>query len=101
MNNEQFPSICIPKTFSNINWLTIKYCFEIVLGEQCVKRVDLVPKTNNAGEIYQCVFIHLVKWPNNKMSQEIRSRLIEKKEVKIVYSEPWFWRCYASKKPIN
>lgn len=101
MTDSSFPSICIPKTFTHVSWGTIKYYFERVLGEECVKRVDLVPKTNRAGDMYQCVFIHMNKWPDNEMSREIRLRLIEKKEVKIVYCEPWFWRCYASKQRVH
>lgn len=98
-NNNNFPSICIPRTFSNVSWKTVKHYFEEIIGPGTVERVDLVRKWNHRGEEYQSVFIHMVEWPNNERAQEVRERLLNGYEIKIVYDEPWFWKCSASKIP--
>lgn len=91
------PSICIPRTFCNIDSKSFKKYFEHVIGHNCIERVDILRRTNYHGETYHTVFIHLHKWPDNNQSQEIRSRLLEGMDVKIVYDDPWFLKCYASR----
>ena len=97
MKDTKYPSICIPRTFCNIDSKSFKKYFENVIGDNCIERVDLVTRKNYRGETYNTVFIHINEWPDNCQSQEIRSRLLEGMEVKIVYDEPWFLKCYASR----
>lgn len=97
MKSNEHPSICIPKTSCNIDSKSFKNYFEQLLGQGCIERVDLVKKTNFHGVKYQCVFIHMYEWPDNEQSQEIRKRLLEGMEVKVVYDDPWFLNCYASR----
>jgi len=93
------PSVCIPRTFSDVTWRKVRDIFEQVVGEKCVERVDMVNKINPRGKPYQCVFIHLKEWPNNDFALQIRERLINGEDIKIVYDEPWFWKCTASRTP--
>lgn len=98
-NQNSFPSICIPRTFTNVSWKKIKFYFEEIIGAGSVERVDIVRKWNHRGEEYQCVFIHMLEWPDNERAQEVRERLLDGYEIKIVYDEPWFWKCSASRVP--
>jgi len=98
----QEPSICIPRVFMST---TRKDIYDIMekLGLGAVDRIDLVYKTNDHGDPYNKVFIHFKKW-NTKDETAIatREKLLKGEEIKIVYREPWFWKCTASRveKPI-
>ena len=91
------PSLCIPRTFSNITWQKVKEVFEELFGKGSIERVDIVKKTHDNGETFNRVFIHFKKWPMDEANQAIRKRLLEGEEIKIVYDEPWFWKCSKSR----
>ncbi len=91
------PSVCIPRTFPNITWRRVKEVFEEVLGSKCIDRIDMVRRRANDGSEFQRVFIHLTTWPTDSRAQDIRQRLIDGNDIKIVYDEPWFWKCSASR----
>tara|TARA_Y100001935_G_scaffold209951_1_gene179861 strand:- start:1926 stop:2240 length:315 start_codon:yes stop_codon:yes gene_type:complete len=93
------PSVCIPSTFPDVTWWKVRDIFEQVVGEKCVERVDMVNKINHRGNPYQCVFIHLKEWPSNDFATQMRERLVNGQNIKIVYDEPWFWKCTASRTP--
>ena len=104
MSNSQIlspsqPSVCIPRTFANITWQEVKNVFEEVLGPGCVERVDMVRKTGRSDERFQRVFIHFRQWPSSTRAQQVRRKLLDGNEIKIVYDEPWFWKCSASRVP--
>lgn len=91
------PSICIPRVFKSI---TRKEIFGIIerLDLGAVDRIDMVAKTNERGECYNKVFIHFKLWnKRNPSAQATREKLLKGEEVKIVYNEPWFWKCTASR----
>lgn len=92
-NNE--PSICIPRTFSNITWKKVKETFEQLFGEGCVDRVDVVKKTHDNGETFNRIFVHFKYWSDK--NADIRQRFLNGEELKIVYDEPWFWKCSMSR----
>lgn len=89
------PSLCIPRTFSNITWKKVKETFEQLFGQGCVERVDVVKKTHENGDTFNRIFIHFKYWPEK--SEEIRQRFLNGQELKIVYDEPWFWKCSMSR----
>ena len=93
---ESEPSICIPRVFKST---TRKDLFAVIerLDLGAVERIDMVPKTNERNESYYKVFIHFKKWSNTAMAQATRTKLLQGEEVKIVYNEPWFWKCTASR----
>lgn len=95
--SSSYPSICIPRVFSNITWKKVKDVFEeLKLGR--IDRVDMVKKENEKGEKYQRVFVHFKFWNNrNEKAQQVRSKLLNGDEVKIVYDDPWFWKISKSK----
>jgi len=93
----QEPSICIPRVFMSTTRKDIYDTME-KLGLGAVDRIDLVSKVNPRGEHYNKVFIHFKKW-NNKDATALatRDKLLKGEEIKIVYREPWFWKCTASR----
>ena len=91
------PSICIPRVFKST---TRKDIYTVIekLDMGAVDRIDMVAKTNDRGESYNKVFIHFKAWnKRNLTAQSTRDKLLKGEEIKIVYSEPWFWKCTASR----
>ena len=100
------PSICIPRTFPTIRGEQTKRAVfrtfkDLRIGH--IERIDTVHKTDRNGERYCTVYVHLRWYTDNKLACETRQKLVDGKEIKIVYDEPWFWKCTAStiEKPEN
>ena len=93
------PSICIPRVFSNIDKTCVKDVFEELFGEGCVERIDMIQKTAGNLEKFQRVFVHFKYWSVTHRNQQVRQRLIDGHQIKIVYNDPWFWKCSASRIP--
>ena len=91
------PSICIPRVFKNTTRKDLFGVFE-KLDIGAVDRIDMVAKVNTRGESYNKVFIHFKAWnKRSPVAQATRDKLLKGEEIKIVYSEPWFWKCTASR----
>ena len=94
------PSIYINYVFENITRERIIETFTEVFAGDYVERLDMVRKTNtDTEEEYFSVFVHLKTWPTGQAFQNIRQKLIDGKDFKLVYDSPWFWKCCASKMP--
>ena len=91
------PSLCIPRIFDNMTNDHIKSIFQKAkLG--IIRRVDVIHRKNEKGEEYKRVFIHFTRWFVDEPNIiNLRQRLIEGKDIKIVYDNPWFWKVSASK----
>ena len=93
---ESQPSICIPRIFSNIDDARIRSVFaQIELG--VVHHVDIIERKNEKGETFKRAYVHFSKWLWNENAQTARRKLIEGKEIKIVYDNPWFWKVSANR----
>lgn len=90
-------SICIPRVFSNITWKRVKSVFDqLSLGE--IDRVDMVERTTDDGTAYKRVFIHFKSWSDTENATAVRTQLdAEGGEIKIVYDDPWYWKCFKSR----
>jgi hypothetical protein len=97
------PSICIPRTLNNVTRQQVKEVFETVIGRGTVERVDIVTNKQNDGQPFCRIFVHFRYWPNSDEIMSIRQRLLDGEMIKVVYDNPWFWKCSASRvaKPIN
>ena len=95
------PSICIPRTLNNITWRQVKDTFELLIGRGTVERVDIVSNRNSEPENqpFCRIFVHFRYWPNTPDTMAIRQRLIDGEVLKVVYDNPWFWKCSASRVP--
>jgi len=89
------PSLCIPRVFSNINEARIRRILaELNLGD--IARVDVVSnKSPDKDKSFNRVFIHFNKWNTNDNANTARERLINGKDIKIIYDDPWFWKVSA------
>jgi len=100
------PSICIPRTFPTIRGEQTKRAVfntfkDLRIGH--IDRIDTVHKTDKNGERFCTVYVHLTWNTRDNLARETRQKLIDGQEIKIVYDEPWFWKCTAStiEKPEN
>ncbi len=92
--NTKFPSLCIPRVFLNIDENQIRNIFdELNIG--IIHRIDIVKKTTEKGEKFNRVFIHFACWFETENALIARNRLLDGKEIKIIYDEPWFWKVSA------
>lgn len=96
------PSLCIPRVFPNIDEKRIRKIFdELQIGN--IERIDIINKKTEKGEKYNRVFIHFNIWYNNSNANQTRDRLLNGKDIKIIYDDPWFWKVSAyrsnNKKP--
>ena len=88
------PSLCIPRVFSNWTEVRIRRIFDdLGMGE--IQRIDVVSKTTEKGEKFNRVFVHFKRWFANTNADMARERLLNGKEIKIVYDDPWFWKVSA------
>jgi len=95
------PSMCIPRVFKNVTRDRIGAVFrDLDLG--IIERIDMISRENEKGDKFQRVFIHFKKWFRNENADRARSMLIQGKEIKVIYDDPWFWKISANKsKPSN
>ncbi len=93
------PSICIPRTLNNVSWREVKDTFERIFGKGTVERVDIVRRRDDDSPFCR-IFIHMRYWPMaDDRVVKIRQKLLDGEEVKVVYNQPWFWKCAASRLP--
>ena len=91
---DNVPSLCIPRVFSNWTESRIRRIFDdLAMGE--IQRIDVISKTTEKGEKFNRVFVHFKRWFSNQNSDMARERLLNGKEIKIVYDDPWFWKVSA------
>lgn len=82
-------SLYIPRVFKNIGAKRIESVFRILrLGK--VSAVNFTPKVGKQGH-YNSVSIHFDYWYDNVAARNFQERVIEGKEARIVYDDPWFW----------
>ena len=92
------PSLCIPRVFPNIDEKRIRHIFDdLGLGE--IQEIDFVSKKTEKGENFNRIFVHFRRWFSNKNADTARERLLDGKEIKIIYDEPWFWKVSAYRPP--
>lgn len=90
------PSICIPRALANVSWKEVKDIFEQLIGVGSVERIDLVRSKND--EQFCRIFVHFRSWPVNKPEvSDMRDRLLSGETIKLVYDQPWFWKCVQSR----
>jgi hypothetical protein len=88
------PILCIPRVYPNIHEKRIRGIFnDLNMGE--LERIDIVSKTSEKGERFNRVFVHFKRWNDSENANTTRERLLNGKEIKIVYDDPWFWKISA------
>ncbi len=88
------PSLCIPRVYPNIRESRIRKIFDD-LNMGTLERIDIVPKTSEKGDKFNRVFVHFRRWNDSENANTARERLLNGKEIKIIYDDPWFWKISA------
>jgi hypothetical protein len=89
------PSLCIPRVFTNIDEKRIRRVFD-ELNMGIIESIDIICKTTVKGEKFNRVYVHFKKWfTNNVNADTARERLLNGKDIKIIYDDPWFWKVSA------
>ncbi|MHC5089253.1 MAG: hypothetical protein ACYSOT_06555 [Planctomycetota bacterium] len=67
MSQTSIPQIYIPRVHTSYTWQDMKAVFDELLGEGCVKRVDIVKiKPRREGDKpppFNRAYVHIKKWP--------------------------------------
>ena len=94
------PSLCIPRVFPNIDERRIRCIFSSLnMGE--IARVDIIRRKTEKGENFNRVFIHWTRWNDSENANKSRERLLNGKEIKIIYDDPWFWKISAYREVVQ
>jgi hypothetical protein len=88
------PVMCIPRVYPNITESRIRKIFDD-LDMGTLDRIDIVTKINEKGEKFNRVFVHMRHWNESNNACQARERLLNGKEIKIIYDFPWFWKVSA------
>jgi len=90
------PSLCIPRVFTNITKERVAKTFN-QLGLGAIDHIDMIVREGPNGQKFQRVFVHFKAWASTEEAQNVRQRMLEGKEIKIIYDEPWFWKVSANR----
>ena len=84
--------ICIPRVSNRI---TKEYIFGIfcALKVGFVEKITEIPVRNDESQ--KCILVR-IKWNASERAKYICRRFDEGKNVKVVYSDPWFWICVSN-----
>ena len=92
------PILCIPRVYPNVTESRIRKVFDD-LDMGILERVDIVSKKSVKGENFNRVFVHFKRWNNSENANITRERLLNGKDIKIIYDDPWFWKISAYREP--
>ena len=98
--DEHIRTLCIPRTNVNITEQIVRNIFN-KLNIGSIGRIDMVKKQNEKGGQYMRIFVHINKWYNTENSFIAKERLLNGKDIKIIYDDPWFWKISIYKAPVS
>lgn len=85
--------ICIPKIDLNINKHFIKKTFDTYkIG--VVKKIHVIFSKDKKNKL---AFIYFYRLHDNKNGSVVAESIKNEQDFKIIYSFPWFWKCYKAK----
>jgi hypothetical protein len=90
------PSICIPRVLTHIAVKDIIQIFQNNIKLGVIKKVESIPYED---DIFKKIFIHFEFWNDDDENVfDIKNKLLNGENIKIVYNNPWFWKCYLSRR---
>ncbi len=90
------PSICIPRVLIHIATKDIINIFQNNIKLGVIKKVESIPYEDG---IFKKIFIHFEFWNDaDENAYDIKNKLLNGEIIKIVYDNPWFWKCYLSRR---
>ena len=90
---DNYPSLCIPRVNNDIDEEMVRNIFnKLELG--IISKIQIIRKKNqkDKGNI---IYIHFKSWNNEGNGKIARERLLDNKDIKVIYNCPWFWKVYA------
>lgn len=91
-------TLCIPRADEATSAAQVRSVFEKVLGADSILGVtESSLQDARKGVMFKRYFVHMRKWP--PAAERARQRLLSGASISIMYSEPWFWRCSAARRP--
>jgi len=91
-------SICIPKVHRKYD---NKWVFQIInkykIGK--IKNILIIPYHNS--NYFNKIIIDFEYWNNTKKNMSIYNHMDDGGTIKIIYDEPWFWKCFKYSMPDN
>lgn len=84
--------LCIPRVFNYICDRDIRDTLNS-LNIGIIEKIDIL-RTKDKG--FNRVFIHFSKWHDTDNAIIVKDRLLNGKDVKIIYDSPWFWKVSSS-----
>ena len=91
------PSLCIPRVFHKITRQQVgNVISDLNLGD--IDHIDMVVKP---GDTHGRVFIHFRQWYVNPTATKARGRVVDGKEIKVIYQDPWFWKISANRARVH
>ena len=92
------PSICIPRVFIDIPTCRIIEIFQKKLQFGLIKKVDSISCHDNK---FKKIFIHFDFWRDDEITSCIKNKFLNGDIMKIVYDDPYFWKCSLSKTELS
>ena len=83
----EIKTLCIPRILSNI---TKDHIYNILnnLNLGTIKRVDIIRNK----KLFNKAFVHFSNWNDGGNADIVKDRLLNGKDIKIIYDDPWFWK---------
>ena len=92
-------SIYIPSIFNNLEEQVVIDTFNTLFGTECVEKVDFwLPPTAPKNAKFKMAFVHFNNMPNNELANNFKESIGEGKEIRIHYTDKYFWKCLMNKK---
>lgn len=97
-NNHQQLSICIPRVSLTTDKKYIKTVFEKIIGTSSNIQIQIIFVDIKNDDRFKRVFVNIkyVSSTNDNKINNLRERIENGKQLKIVYNDPLFWRCSLS-----
>jgi len=83
----EIKTLCIPRILSNI---TKNHIYNILneLNLGTIKRIDII----RSKKLFNKALLHFSKWNDGGNADIVKDRLLNGKDIKIIYDDPWFWK---------
>lgn len=92
-------SIFIPSVFNNLEDQVLIDTFNTLFGVDCVQKVDFYVPPSYTGPVkFKMAFVHFNNMPNNELANNFKQSIGEGKEIRIHYTDKYFWKCLMNKK---
>jgi len=87
--------LCIPRMESNTKLDFIKKVLERIIKGSVTRMIE-IPHKNNTE--FKRVFIYMNISKKTKNATIMEERFSQKKDVKIIYDTPWYWKIVEANK---